>query len=300
MKNYKWELKSEDSENLIFEKEKSKGKYFRTFMKNGLSINFIYFIMYPIFIMNIHEDYKVNFYYTVTSYWRIFMLFFSVLFLITFLIVCIGQIYYLFKYRVNIHDDKNEYIIPIKLVKRKMKCERVESITLLFLLLIGLITTIGANVLLKEDAPNVNLNLKLTELNDKIAGEIDNSLDRRKTIFAEDIYFKQTIYHTIDKKYYTDRIEKGYLDIEYFSSDYKWILDKGFDSFYNELRDYSLFKEDSNSAEFKNWGAKKLFVGENKKRIILYEDSVLTIDGEFDYTKENIDKILKACSELKK
>lgn len=300
MKDYKWELKSEDSENLIFEKEKSNGKYFKTFMKNGLSINFISVIMTPVFIMNIHEDYKVNFYYTVTSYWRIFMLFFSVLFLIMFLVMCIGEINWLFKYRVNICGDKNKYIIPIKSLERRMKSARIELITLLSLLLIGLITTIGANVLLEEDAPNVNLNLKLTELNDKIEGEIDNSLDRRKTIFAEDIYFEQTVYHTIDKKYYTDRIEKGYLDIEYFSSDYKWALNKGFDSIYNELNNYSLFKEDSNSVEFKNWGAKKLFVGENKERIILYEDSVLTIDGEFDYTKENIDKILKAFSELKK
>ncbi|MCC3863422.1 hypothetical protein K0040_03735 [Terrisporobacter petrolearius] len=196
--------------------------------------------------------------------------------------------------------DKSEYIIPINLVKRKMKYEKVGSITLLSLFIIGLTITIGANVLLKDKVPNVNINLKLTELNDKIEGEIDNSLDVRKTIFAEDIYFKQIVYHTIDKKYYTDRLIKGRLDIEYFFSDNKWILNKSFESIYNDLSDYSLYKEDNNSKELKNWGAKKLFIGEYKERIILYEDKVLVIDGDFDYTKKNIDKILKTCSELKK
>ena len=174
------------------------------------------------------------------------------------------------------------------------------SITLLSLFIIGLSITICANVLSKDKVPNVNLNLNLTELNDKIEGEIDNSLDVRKTIFAEDIYLKQIVYHSIDKKYYTDRLVKGRLDIEYFFSDNKWVLNKSFKSIYNDLNDYSLYKEDNNSTELKNWGAKKLFIGENKERIILYEDRVLAIDGDFDYTKENIDKILKACSELKK
>lgn len=300
MNDYGWEVKSEDSEYLVFEKEEPNGKCFQTFMKNGLAINFMSVLMTPIFIINIHEYYKVNFYYTVTSYWRIFMLFFSVVFLLMFLLICIGEINYLFRYRVNVCDDKNEYVISIKSIERRMKSTKIELIILLSLFFIGLITTIGANTLLKEDTKNVNLNLKLTELNDKIEGEIDNSLDISKTIFAQHIFLKQTVYSSVDKKYYTDRLEKGYLDIEYFFSDNKWVLNKGFDSIYNELNDYSLYKEDNNSQELKNWGAKKLFIGENKERIILYEDRVLAIDGDFDYTKENIDKILKDCSELKK
>lgn len=299
-KNYGWELKSEDSEYLIFEKEEPNGKYFQTFMKDELSFSSIFVIIYLLFIQNIHYYYKVDFYYTVTSYWKIFMLCFTNLFIIIFLIICTVEIYYLFKHRVSMQGGKSEYIIPIKLVKRKMKYEKVGSITLLFLFIIGVTTTIGANVLSKDKEPNVNINLKLTELNDKIEGEIDNSLDIRKTIFAEDIYLKQIVYHTIDKKYYTDRLVKGRLDIEYFFSDNQWVLNKGFESIYNDLSDYSLYKEDNNSQELKNWGAKKLFIGENKERIILYEDRVLTTDGDFDYTKENIDKILKACSELKK
>ena len=142
--------------------------------------------------------------------------------------------------------------------------------------------------------------MKLTELNNKIEGEIDDSIDVRKTIFAEDIYFKQIVYHPIEKKYYTDRLVKGRFEIEYFFSDNKWVLNKSFESIYNDLSDYSLYKEDNNSVELKNWGAKKLFIGENKERIVLYEDKVLAIDGDFEYTKENIDKILKTCSELKK
>lgn len=299
-KNYGWEVKSEDSEYLIFEKEEPNGKYFQTFMKDELSFSSIFVIIYLLFIQNIHYYYKVDFYYTVTSYWKIFMLCFTNLFIIIFLIICTVEIYYLFKHRVSMQGGKSEYIIPIKLVKRKMKYEKVGSITLLFLFIIGVTTTIGANVLSKDKEPNVNLNLKLTELNDKIEGEIDNSLDIRKTIFAEDIYLKQIVYHTIDKKYYTDRLVKGRLDIEYFFSDNQWVLNKGFESIYNDLSDYSLYKEDNNSQELKNWGAKKLFIGENKERIILYEDRVLAIDGDFDYTKENIDKILKDCSELKK
>ncbi|WP_018590707.1 hypothetical protein [Terrisporobacter glycolicus] len=299
-KNYGWEVKSEDSEYLIFEKEEPNGKYFQTFMKDELSFSSIFVIIYLLFIQNIHYYYKVDFYYTVTSYWKIFMLCFTNLFIIIFLIICTVEIYYLFKHRVSMQGGKSEYIIPIKLVKRKMKYEKVGSITLLFLFIIGVTTTICANVLSKDKEPNVNLNLKLTELNDKIEGEIDNSLDIRKTIFAEDIYLKQIVYHTIDKKYYTDRLVKGRLDIEYFFSDNQWVLNKGFESIYNDLSDYSLYKEDNNSQELKNWGAKKLFIGENKERIILYEDRVLAIDGDFDYTKENIDKILKACSELKK
>ncbi|MCC3866657.1 hypothetical protein [Terrisporobacter mayombei] len=299
-KDYGWQLKSENSENIIFEKEEPNGKYFQTFMKNELSFSSIFVIMYLIFIKSINLNYNVDFYYTVTSYWKIFMLCFANLFIIIFLIICIGEINYLFKHRVSIQGDKSEYIIPIKLVKRKMKCEKVVSITLLSLFIIGLSITIGANVLSKDKVPNVNLNLNLTELNDKIEGEIDNSLDVRKTIFAEDIYLKQIVYHPIDKKYYTDRLVKGRLDIEYFFSDNKWVLNKSFDSIYNELNEYSLYKEDNNSQELKNWGAKKLFIGENKERIILYEDRVLAIDGDFDYTKENIDKILKACNELKK
>lgn len=299
-KNYGWEVKSEDSEYLIFEKEEPNGKYFQTFMKDELSFSSIFVIIYLLFIQNIHYYYKVDFYYTVTSYWKIFMLCFTNLFIIIFLIICTVEIYYLFKHRVSMQGGKSEYIIPIKLVKRKMKYEKVGSITLLFLFIIGVTTTIGANVLSKDKEPNVNLNLKLTELNDKIEGEIYNSLDIRKTIFAEDIYLKQIVYHTIDKKYYTDRLVKGRLDIEYFFSDNQWVLNKGFESIYNDLSDYSLYKEDNNSQELKNWGAKKLFIGENKERIILYEDRVLAIDGDFDYTKENIDKILKDCSELKK
>lgn len=299
-KNYGWELKSEDSENLIFEKKEPNGKYFQTFMRDELSFSSIFVIIYLFFIKSIHFDYNVDFYYTVTSYWKIFMLCFANLFIIIFLIICTVEIYYLFKHRVSIQGVKSEYIIPIKLVKRKMKCEKVGSITILSLFLIGLSITISANVLSKDKVPNVNLNLKLTELNDKIEGEIDNSSDVRKTIFAEDIYFKQIVYHSIDKKYYTDRLVKGRLDIEYFFSDNKWVLNKSFESIYNELNDYSLYKEDNNSQELKNWGAKKLFIGENKERIILYEDRVLAIDGDFDYTKENINKILKACSELKK
>lgn len=298
--NYGWEVKSEDSEYLVFEKEEPNGKYFQTFMKDELSFRSIFVIIYLLFIQNIHYYYKVGFYYTVTSYWKIFMLCFTNLFIIIFLIICIGEIYYLFKHRVSMQGGKSEYTIPIKLVKRKMKYEKVGSITILSLFIIGLSITIGANVLSKDKEPNVNINLKLTELNDKIEGEIDNSLDIRKTIFAEDIYLKQIVYHTIDKKYYTDRLVKGRLGIEYFFSDNKWVLNKGFESIYNDLNDYSLYKEDNNSQELKNWGAKKLFIGENKERIILYEDKVLAIDGDFDYTKENINKILKACSELKK
>ncbi len=299
-KNYGWEVKSEDSEYLIFEKEEPNGKYFQTFMKDELSSSSIFVIIYVFFIQNIHYDYKVDFYYTVTSYWKIFMLCFANLFIIIFLIICIGEINYLFKHRVSMQGGKSEYIIPIKLVKRKMKYEKVGSITLSLLFIIGVSTTIGANVLLKDKEPNVNINLKLTELNNKIKGEIDDSIDVRKTIFAEDIYLKQIVYHPIEKKYYTDRLVKGRFEIEYFFSDNKWVLNKSFESIYNDLSDYSLYKEDNNSAELKNWGAKKLFIGENKERIVLYEDKVLAIDGDFGYTKENIDKILKTFSELKK
>ena len=299
-KNYGWEVKSEDSEYLIFEKEEPNGKYFQTFMKDELSFSSIFVIIYLLFIQNNHYDYKVDFNYTVTSYWKIFMLCFANLFIIIFLIICIGEIYYLFKHRVSMQGVKSEYIIPINLVKRKMKYEKVGSITILSLFIIGLSITIGANVLLKDKEPNVNINLKLTELNNKIEGEIDDSIDVRKTIFAEDIYFKQIVYHPIEKKYYTDRLVKGRFEIEYFFSDNKWVLNKSFESIYNDLSDYSLYKEDNNSAELKNWGAKKLFIGENKERIVLYEDKVLAIDGDFGYTKENIDKILKTCSELKK
>ncbi|SFJ21251.1 hypothetical protein SAMN02910355_1575 [Terrisporobacter glycolicus] len=299
-KNHGWEVKSEDSEYLIFEKEEPNGKYFQTFMKDELSFSSIFVIIYVFFNQNIHYEYNVDFYYTVTSYWKIFMLCFTNLFIIIFLIICIGEIYYLFKHRVSMQGVKSEYIIPINLVKRKMRYEKVGLITLSLLFIIGVSTTIGANALLKDKEPNVNINLKLTELNNKIKGEIDDSIDVRKTIFAEDIYLKQIVYHPIEKKYYTDRLVKGRFEIEYFFSDNKWILNKSFESIYNDLSDYSLYKEDNNSVELKNWGAKKLFIGENKERIVLYEDKVLAIDGDFGYTKENIDKILKTCSELKK
>ena len=131
-KNYGWELKSEDSENLIFEKEEPNGKYFQTFMKNELSFSSIFVIMYLLFIKSINLNYNVDFYYTVTSYWKIFMLCFANLFIIIFLLICTVEIYYLFKHRINIQGVKSEYIIPIKLVKRKIKCERVGLICSLY------------------------------------------------------------------------------------------------------------------------------------------------------------------------
>ncbi|MCC3863421.1 hypothetical protein K0040_03730 [Terrisporobacter petrolearius] len=67
-KNYGWEVKNEDSEYLIFEKEEPNGKYFQTFMKDELSFSSIFVIIYLLFIQNIHYEYNVDFYYTVTSY----------------------------------------------------------------------------------------------------------------------------------------------------------------------------------------------------------------------------------------
>lgn len=293
----KWKLKNKDSENLIFEKEKLNRKHFKTFMKSGRSINFIYFIMLTTFTINIYDSYNVSFCYTVTSYWKIFMVFLSILLLIMSLIKCIREINYLFKYRVDISKEKHEYSIPIKSVKKRIKYEKVEAIILLVLLIMGLAITIRANSMSKEDRPNTSLNLSLNELNDKIEGESEDELEIRKTIFAKDVYFSQTIYDTIDKTYYTDRKDKAYLEIEYFSSDYKWVLDRGVKSIYDKVSNYTIIKENNNKKELENWNAEKVFMGENKERIIVYKNSVLSIDGDLDYTKENIDKILKACKD---
>lgn len=298
MEQYDWKLKSKDDENLIFEKEDSKRNYFKTFMKSGLSVNLSTFILIPVWGINLYKYYKLDFHYTISDYWQIFMLYLSIIFIAMTLISLIGRINYLFKNRVDICGEKSEYSISIESVKRKIKNERRDAIILLFLLLIGLIATMVMKSMSKEDIPNANLNLKLTELNDKLEGKIDNELEIRKTIFAEDVYFHQTVYDELKASYYTDRKEYGYLKVDYFSSDYKWVLDKGFESLYNEMNNYADLKANNNGEELKNWGAKKLFVGDNNERIVLYEDSVLSIYGDFDYTKENIDKILKSCREL--
>lgn len=293
----KWKLKSKDNENLIFEKEELNRKHFKTFMKSGLSINFVYFMMLTTFTINIYDSCNLSFCYTVTNYWRIFMVFLSILLLIMCFIKCIREINHLFKYRVDISTDKNEYSIPIKSVKKRIKYEKVESIILLVLLIIGLVITIKANSMSKEDMQNNNLNLSLNELNDKIEGESEDELEIRKTVFAKDVYFNQTIYDIVDKTYYTDRKDKAYLEIEYFSSDCKWVLDRGVKSIYDEISDYTIIKENNNKKELENWNAEKVFMGENKERIIVYKNSVLSVDGDIDYTKENIDKILKACKD---
>ena len=83
--------------------------------------------------------------------------------------------------------------------------------------------------------------------------------------------------------------------MEYFVSDYKWILDKGFKCLYEDESNYTDLKEVKDSEEFEYWDAEKMFVGEDKERILVYENSVLVVDGDLDYNKENIDKILKEC-----
>ncbi|UPA32244.1 hypothetical protein L0P85_08945 [Terrisporobacter glycolicus] len=106
-------------------------------MKDELSFSSIFGIIYVFFIQNIHYEYNVDFYYTITSYWGIFMLCYANFFIIIFLIICIGEIYYLFKHRVSMQGGKSEYIIPINIVKRKMRYEKVGSITLSLLFIIG-------------------------------------------------------------------------------------------------------------------------------------------------------------------
>lgn len=293
-----WKLSSKDDDNLTFEKENSKRKHFKTFMKSGLLINFTTFMLILIYIMNLHDYYNRSFCYTVTNYWKIFMVYFAIIFIVMSIIIFIGKINYLFKYRVNICGEKDEYSITISSFKRRIKNERREAIILIVLLLIGLIVTIGMQSALEKNVSGTNL--KITELNNKVEGKIDKGLEIRKTIFAKDILIYQTVYDELKNTYYTDRKEKAYLEVEYFSSDHKWILNKGFKSLYYEMNNYTDFKENNNSEELRNWGAKKLFVGDYDERIVLYEDSVLTVYGDVEYTKENIEKILKACIELTK
>lgn len=295
MENNKWELKSNDNINLIFEKNIPNGKHFKTFMKSGLSPNFMNFMIVIIFSMNIYDALILNFCYTITSYWRTSLVITYLVFLVLFIIMSIREMIYLFKYRVKICDEKRKYIIPIEAIKRREKGLKVEAIVALIVLILGFSIMMAGRVTSKNDTSNVSFNLSLTELNDTIEGSVDNDLEVRETRFAKDICLNQSIYDKIENTYYTDRKDKGYLYVEYFVSDYKWILDRGFKCLYEDESNYTDLKEVKDSEEFEYWDAEKMFVGEDKERILVYENSVLVVDGDLDYNKENIDKILKEC-----
>lgn len=287
MKKFDWELKSKDNENLVFEKCRSESKIDRKFIMYDLYRTLTLFILIPLFCFQVYNLYT-NFFIDTMS---------SKVMLITFIILIVGIICLLFeiteninsyiKFKIDNSGEKSIYKIPIKRIKLKDVIANIEILSMIIIILMFGVVSLGLNYYDNKTITNNQIPIKLEDLNNDIEGKVKNSINVSSTFLGKSI----SIDESVDSEFY--------MNIEIFTSDYNWVLEGGFKSIYKQRSDFYNLEEFNNGEEFAYWKAKKLYITDFKERILVYDDMIIDLYGDIDFTKENIEKILKICEEVK-
>lgn len=286
MEKFDWELKSKDNENLVFEKCKPESKIDRKFIMYDLYRTLTLFILIPIFCFQAYKLYSDFFIDTVSSNIMIITFIMLIIAIICLLFEITENINSYIKFKIDNSSEKSIYTIPIKRIKLKDGIANIEILSMIVIIFIFGITT-GFNYYGNKTIPNNQIPIKLTDLNKEIKGKSEGNTTVSSSFLCKNI----TIDESVDKQ--------SYINIEIFTSDYNFVLEEGFKSIYKQKNFLYNVEEINHGEEFEYWNAKKLYIGNFTERILVYDDMIIDVYGDIDFTKENIDKILKMCEKVK-
>lgn len=147
------------------------------------------------------------------------------------------------------------------------------------------------------------LPLALEDFDVDIQDSRETSRQISSSYFAKYADYYDYTYKEVSNAVYDEEIGSEYeevtdenatmLSYSIFESKYEQIINKAKNSILNQYNEYEVnYKKVSTKEELKNWGAKEVYTGDFLyKRVVIYDDRIITINGDIDYNKENINII---------
>lgn len=299
MKKFNWELKCKNNENLIFEKCKSESKTGRKFAKDDLFRIITLFFLIPLFCFQAYKLYANFFIDTVCSKVMLTTFILLIIAIICLFIEIIENIYSYTKFKIDNSGEKSIYTIPIKRIKLKAHIATIEILSMITIVLVLSVITTGFNDYGYKTISNTDIPIKLTDLNKEVKGKSENSLTVSSSFLGKNISIEECIYNEKEENGAVTTDTQAYMNIEIFTSDYNWVLEKGFKSIYKQRSYFYNLEEFNHGEELKYWKAKKLYITDFTERILVYDNMIIDVCADIDFTKENIEIILKMCEEVK-
>lgn len=186
----------------------------------------------------------------------------------------------------------------------QIKISSIFSVTLHFFIMTLLILNVVINLLdgfgisPRTSFSKESLPITLEDYNIKIQSERDCSTTKYKSFlgkyysFSDSTYYYET-YDDDDGTYIENENNGGVISYEVFESKYKNIMSNALEDIKtNHANMGSKYKKYTSGEEFNTWGAKEIYIDNStEERIIVYDNVILMLDMEGDYTKSRINFI---------